>query len=125
MSYGRLRSHSGCLLSSDPSPPRDLCRLTTMRVTGPLLKVLQVLLEDPSNEIYGLELVRMTGLKSGTLYPLLDRLEGDGLVSSRWEDSAPTELGRPRRRLYRLTGHGSHEARQTLLEHGVGDVRWA
>jgi PadR family transcriptional regulator PadR len=96
-----------------------------MRVTGPLLKVLRALLEDTSRDVYGLELVRATGVKSGTLYPLLDRLETDGLVTSRWEDADPHEVGRPRRRLYRLTGLGVHEARQVLLEHSLGSLRWA
>jgi PadR family transcriptional regulator PadR len=96
-----------------------------MRVTGPLLKVLGSLLEDPGGEAYGLELSRATGLKSGTLYPVLDRLEGDGWVSSRWEESDPHELGRQRRRFYRLTSYGVHEAHRVMIEHGVGDLRWA
>ena len=41
----------------------------------------------------------------GTLYKALGRLEGSGLVASRWED-AETVDGRPRRRLYELTGEG-------------------
>jgi DNA-binding PadR family transcriptional regulator len=96
-----------------------------MRVTGPLLKVLRALLCSPSTDIYGLELSRATGLKSGTLYPLLDRLEAAGWVTSRWEDVDPVREGRPRRRFYSLTGLGAHEARHVLLEHGVGDVSWA
>lgn len=96
-----------------------------MRVTGPLLKVLAALLADLTRDMYGLELVRATGLKSGTLYPLLDRLETEGVVESRWEETKPAELGRPRRRFYRLTGHGVHEARQILIEHSMGGVRWA
>ncbi len=42
----------------------------------------------------------------GTLYKALGRLEGFGLLSSRWEDPASVE-GRPRRRLYELTGAGA------------------
>jgi PadR family transcriptional regulator, regulatory protein PadR len=45
----------------------------------------------------------------GTLYKALGRLEGFGLLSSRWEDPAPVE-GRPRRRLYELTGAGVEAA---------------
>jgi len=89
-----------------------------------LLKVLQAFLHDSGAEVYGLAMVRATRLKSGTLYPLLDRLEAEGFVTSRWEDADASELGRPRRRFYRLTGLGAHEARQILLEHGVGDLRW-
>jgi DNA-binding PadR family transcriptional regulator len=87
-----------------------------VRVTGPLLKVLRGLLAEPDGEVYGLELARTTGLKSGTLYPILDRLEAQGWVTSRWEEHAdPSQLGRPRRRFYRMTPTGQHEARGLLL----------
>jgi PadR family transcriptional regulator, regulatory protein PadR len=89
-----------------------------MRTTGPLLKVLQALL-DENGPIYGLELLRRTSLKSGTLYPLLDRLEGAGWVTSQWEDTDPVMEMRPRRRFYRLTGEGAHNTRQLLLEYGM------
>ena len=43
----------------------------------------------------------------GTLYKALDRMERGGLLGSRWEDpSIAAEEGRPRRRLYRVTGLG-------------------
>ena len=45
----------------------------------------------------------------GTLYKALARLEEFGLLASRWDDAAPPE-GRPRRRLYELTGAGAHAA---------------
>jgi PadR family transcriptional regulator PadR len=47
----------------------------------------------------------------GTLYKALSRLEQFGLLSSRWEDAAAAE-GRPRRRLYELTGQGADVAEQ-------------
>jgi PadR family transcriptional regulator PadR len=95
-----------------------------MRPTGPLFKVLRAFLDEPGREVYGLEVLRATGLKSGTLYPLLDRLEKSGWVESRWEDAPPSQGGRPRRRFYRLTGIGLHEARQMLVEHGLGPRAW-
>jgi PadR family transcriptional regulator, regulatory protein PadR len=49
----------------------------------------------------------------GTLYKALSRLEEFGLLASRWEDAAAAE-GRPRRRLYELTGQGVHVAEQAL-----------
>ena len=49
----------------------------------------------------------------GTLYKALGRLEEFGLLTSRWEDAAATD-GRPRRRLYSLTGEG---ARVTIVGH--------
>ena len=51
----------------------------------------------------------------GTLYKALGRLEGLGLLSSRWEDAAAAE-GRPRRRLYELTGQGARVAQQALAD---------
>src|ERR687894_237619 len=51
----------------------------------------------------------------GTLYKALGRLEESGLLSSRWEDAAAAE-GRPRRRLYELTGQGARVAEQALAD---------
>jgi PadR family transcriptional regulator, regulatory protein PadR len=49
----------------------------------------------------------------GTLYKALSRLEEFGLLASRWEEPAAAE-GRPRRRLYELTGQGATVAEQAL-----------
>lgn len=56
---------------------------------------------------YGFEIMRVTDLPSGTVYPLLRRLEAGGLVRSRWEDETEaTDEGRPARRYYEITGEG-------------------
>ena len=68
--------------------------------------VLRALLEDPSKERYGLEICAATGLPSGTIHPILARLEALGWVESAWEQTDPREQGRPRRRYYRLTQRG-------------------
>ncbi len=70
--------------------------------------VLAALLSDTSEWQHGYSLSRETGLKSGTLYPILMRLERQGWLEARWEDE-PTP-GKPRRHLYRLTGTGAQEA---------------
>ncbi|HEY2299589.1 MAG TPA: PadR family transcriptional regulator [Jatrophihabitans sp.] len=85
-----------------------------MRMTIPLQLVLQVLLEDPDRELYGLEIGGAAGLASGTVHPLLARLEGHGWLESRWEDIDPSTEGRPARRYYRLTGEGAEDARAAL-----------
>lgn len=79
-------------------------------------QVLHALLESAPGDTYGLELIRVTGLKSGTLYPILDRLETSAWVESRWEDVDPSDAGRPRRRLYRLTPNGVIHAREAMKE---------
>src|SRR5258708_1221962 len=85
-------------------PAQWLCRVRYMRMTIQTLTVLKVLLDDPTAEQYGLELTEKTGLRSGTLYPILMRLEREGWADSAWEDSAiPQTHGRPRRRYYCLS----------------------
>jgi PadR family transcriptional regulator PadR len=86
------------------------------RITLNMLRVLAVLFEDPMAEHYGLEIGKAAGLAGGSLYPLLLRLEQSRVLVSRWEDTDPSEAGRPRRRLYRLTSEGAEFARQALQE---------
>jgi PadR family transcriptional regulator PadR len=82
------------------------------RITEQLLVVLQALTEDPMREWYGLELMDTTGLSSGTLYPILHRLVGDGwLVRTR---DAPSDIGGSGRRMYTLTGAGARVATDLL-----------
>ena len=86
------------------------------RVTQPTVLVLQSLLAQPGRKWYGLELCRATGLPSGTLYPIIARLEQEGWLASEWENPHLHEgQGRPRRRYYWMTGAGAAEA-PTLLE---------
>jgi PadR family transcriptional regulator, regulatory protein PadR len=76
--------------------------------------VLRILLEDPTQEMYGLQICRNAGLPSGTIHPILARLEGCGWLESRWEDIDPVTKGRPRRRYYRLSDRGAECARTEL-----------
>jgi PadR family transcriptional regulator len=87
----------------------------TPRMTLQTQLVLRALLQEPAKEQYGLELCAETGLPSGTVYPIVARLEQAGWLASRWED--PNEHiteGRPRRRYYRLTDDGAEQARTAL-----------
>ncbi len=87
----------------------------SLRMTLQTQLVLRALLEDPAKERYGLELCELAGLPSGTIYPILARLEQVGWVDSTWEDPAVhEEAGRPRRRFYRITEEGAEHARDTL-----------
>lgn len=76
--------------------------------------VLRALLDDPGAERYGLEICAATGLPSGTVHPILGRLEVLGWVDSAWEQADPRERGRPRRRYYRLNAYGMSMARNAL-----------
>ena len=83
-------------------------------MTIPTQLVLRVLLADPAKELYGVEIGQEAGLPSGTIHPILARLEGVGWLESRWEEIDPHTVGRPARRYYRLTHDGVELARASL-----------
>jgi PadR family transcriptional regulator PadR len=84
------------------------------RMTLPTQLVLRALLEEPGVERYGLEIGDSASLPSGTIHPILARLERLGWLESRWEDVDPSRAGRPARRYYRLTTDGVEHARDGL-----------
>ena len=83
-----------------PPPPKK---------TKTTVRLLEAFLDRPTDEIHGFDLVAAKKIKSGTLYPLLIRLENLGWLESRWEES---DRPGPRRRLYRLTAVGEQAARE-------------
>lgn len=87
-----------------------------LKMTVPVAKVLAALLADPAGEHYGLQLMQQTGIASGTLYPILTRLQNAGWLTARWEDEDPSDAGRPVRRYYQLTAEGAEAARSALAE---------
>lgn len=99
---------------------------TPIRVSRPILKVLKLMIEKPQLPYSGAEIARAAGLGPGTLYPALRRLELAGWLKSNWEDVDPAQVGRPRRRLYKLTGYGQSEAVKALAEvqTSVGALGW-
>jgi DNA-binding PadR family transcriptional regulator len=57
---------------------------------------------------FGFEIIDAIGLRSGTVYPVLEKLEGAGLVTSEWEDAARARRDkRPPRRYFDLTAAGA------------------
>ena len=87
--------------------------MTRSRALSPhARKVLAALLDARGAWSHGYELARLAGIKSGTLYPLLIRLEAQGLLEAEWQQ--PSERGRPPRHAYRLTAQGIQLARDTL-----------
>ncbi|MEV0458960.1 PadR family transcriptional regulator [Catellatospora methionotrophica] len=79
------------------------------RIGRATIDVLAVLL-DSEQPRWGLEIIKATGRPTGTVYPLLDRLERAGWVSSSWDEQGDRKG--PRRRLYVLTHDGAAEARR-------------
>ncbi len=96
-----------------------------LRLTHQSLKVLHAFMENPRKELSGADIRRQTQLFSGTLYPILLRFEDAGLVTSTWEEGNPSKLGRPRKRLYRISGEGVKAANEAFSSLGVILGKWA
>jgi PadR family transcriptional regulator PadR len=86
--------------------------LSRVRVTHQTKLILQVMLDAPTEEIYGFAVAQASGVAGGVVYPILRRLEDEGWVTSYWEDIDEAGAGRRRRRYYRLTGDGRRAARE-------------
>jgi DNA-binding PadR family transcriptional regulator len=91
---------------------RVLCVGSRTGFSAQTLSVLALLCASSSDWQHGYAIARDTGLKSGTLYPILIRLADRGLIEARWEEEQPA--GRPRRHLYRLTPEGAARAATAL-----------
>lgn len=82
-----------------------------LRLSPQTIQVLEAFLEAPKDWKHGYDISRNTGLKSGTLYPILMRLAENRLLETRWETA---EIGRPPRHIYRLTPDGLLLTRERL-----------
>jgi len=91
-----------------------------VRLSLQTLKVLEAFLDNPVEPLAGADVQKRCGVASGTLYPILLRLESAGWFVSRWESIDPSAAGRPRRRLYRLTSGGLARASEVFASFGRG-----
>src|SRR5271154_99292 len=89
----------------------QLAAMKPPRLSPQTLRVLERFVESPTAWRYGYELSRETGLKSGTLYPILMRLAKYSLLETKW---VTTEDGVPPRHTYRLTPNGVELVRATF-----------
>jgi PadR family transcriptional regulator PadR len=84
------------------------------RLTAATVAVLRALLAEPSREMYGLEVCAAAGLPTGTVHPILARLEKMEWLTSEWEEVDTRAEGRPRRRYYRLSERGAMRAQAAV-----------
>ncbi|MFC8846043.1 MULTISPECIES: PadR family transcriptional regulator [unclassified Micromonospora] len=91
------------------------------RIGKATVDVLAVLL-DSDQPRWGLEIIKLTGRPSGSVYPLLDRLERADWVTSRWDDDS--DRRGPRRRMYQLTADGATEARRVCARAATARTSW-
>ncbi|MFF9057428.1 PadR family transcriptional regulator [Streptomyces sp. NPDC014882] len=91
--------------------------MSGLRMTMQTQQVLKELLQNPTQPQYGLTVGQAVGLRSGTIHPILARLERAGILESSWEDPdqhAAADPPRPRRRYYTFTKDGAEQARLAL-----------
>jgi PadR family transcriptional regulator, regulatory protein PadR len=93
------------------------------RLSHQALKVFSILLQRPQESVAGSDILKQTGMLSGTVYPILMRFERAKWLESEWEELDASEIGRPRKRLYRLSPAGYSRARAALTELGFADGR--
>jgi PadR family transcriptional regulator PadR len=87
------------------------------RISAETAAVLSLFIQHRERVFYGLEVVREAGVPSGSVYPILIRLESQGIFASRLEDEEDAAAeGRRPRRYYRLTDHGARAATEDLDE---------
>ena len=79
-----------------------------------VLLVSRVFLDDVSCQRFGWEVMKATGLSSGTVYPILARLELAGVLVSAEESIDPVVAGRPARRYYKLEPNSVETLRQEV-----------
>ncbi|MFT3724556.1 MAG: helix-turn-helix transcriptional regulator [Hyphomonadaceae bacterium] len=82
------------------------------RLSEQTIGVLGALADKPGEWLYGLEIAAATELKSGSLYPILIRLDERGLLESKWLE--PEKTGRPPRHAYRITPNGRAALKASL-----------
>ena len=88
-----------------------------LRHTENVVAIFNTMLERPQKRWYGLELANRANIGSATIYAALTRLESAGLLEATWESVDPSVVGRPRRRLYKLTREGARVGRSAVAEY--------
>ncbi|WP_203615536.1 helix-turn-helix transcriptional regulator [Streptomyces sp. SID13726] len=87
-----------------------------VQITRNVARVLKVFTEDPGTPRFGMELMKLMAMSSGTLYPILTRLAKAGWIDAHDEDVDPSTAGRPARRYYTMTGEQARQARLELAQ---------
>jgi PadR family transcriptional regulator PadR len=124
--HGYRRDHRVAPMATQVAPyvcgansPMYVVRIGSMQdldITPRVATVLKIFLEDPDQPRYGFELMKLTGMASGSLYPVLAKLEGAGWLAKGKEDIDPRAAGRPARTNYTIVGAAVSAARIQLAE---------
>jgi PadR family transcriptional regulator len=95
-----------------------------VKLTNALVQVALAIMSHPDDRLWGYDLSKETGLRSGVQYPILHRMLDQGWLVDGWEDLDPAIDKRPPRRYYQLTEEGSRQL-GALLQSARTDRRFA
>ena len=95
------------------------------RITSQGMRVLDTFVQAGHIELSGADISERTGMLSGTLYPILIRFHAANWLTDRWENDDPAELGRPKKRFYRLTPSGRRAYQRGQTKAMAGEFAWA
>ena len=95
------------------------------RITSQGMRVLGAFVDAGHIELTGADITERIGMLSGTLYPILIRFREAGWLADRWEDEEAFELGRPKKRFYRLTAVGQRAYERGKAKASRGEFAWA
>jgi PadR family transcriptional regulator, regulatory protein PadR len=114
----RLRSDANPRVQNGPSPDGLLYlgAVRHVRRTQATVRVLSALVDEPLDRHWGYDLQKRASVRSGVLYPILQRLLEAGWLEDGWEDPSEIDRGRPPRRYYVLTADGHAAARGVLAD---------
>ena len=93
-----------------------------MKLTHSLLQVMVALMDEPTQQHWGYDLSRRSGIRSGVLYPILHRMLDEEWLIDGWQDASDTN-GRPPRRYYLVTPEGMSRM-GTILRDARSDSRF-
>ena len=98
----------------------DIVMMRKPRAPSKATRQALIALFNAPESLHGYDIMQITGIKPGTLYPMLARLEDQAMLSSQWQE--PSVEGRPPRHIYSLTEAGRVLAKALLVEeHDVSD----
>lgn len=91
-------------------------------MTPSTVRVAVALCGEPNEHHWGYALQKTAGVRSGVLYPILNRMLEEGWLTSGWEDPAEVE-GRPPRRYYELTEQGLRQLGAMIARAEIAAVK--
>jgi PadR family transcriptional regulator, regulatory protein PadR len=87
-----------------------------LQITLTILRIATLFADDPKRGLWNYAISKRLLIKANTSVLILGRMERAGWITSDWEKPQAVAVGRPRRRIYRITDFGVSETARALSE---------